>query len=1193
MMLQICLFELRRHLRSPFFILMALLFFGVFLLFFSASGGAFEGVAVSTGDRELANSAYTIHQIFTAVSIFMMIVAAAVFGQAVYKDYNHRVYQLFFTKPLTKTAYLGGRFLAAWVLMVLMAMIALLGAPFASILPMVEPSLFGPNHLSYYLNPILTVAIPNFFFVGALFFALATLTRQMFPVYTGAAILVLGNLIAAPLISDLDNRTMAAIIEPFGTNAAGEVARYWSVAERNTSLMPLADAFLWNRLVWLAVGAVTLALTWFRFRFAHVGGGSRRKAKGDGDVVRPPVPEPVAVTRVFGPSHAWQSWWTLTKLQFQETILNRFFLVIMVFGVLFMITIARFTGAVMGTETYPVTYQVLETVASSFGLFFLILVTFLAGELIWRERDSGIDQITDALPVGDHVLMLSKLASILGVMALVMVVIAMTGLGIQLVSAPELIEPGQYLITLFGFGLYDIWLYCVLAFLLHALINHKFGGHAGMVAYYGIILFVLGAVGWEHKLYRVLETPSVTYSDMNGYGFFDERYLLFAVYWGGLALVMGVTAYLFWVRGKETHWRKRLRLARAKMTAPVLAIATVGGLVFLGMAGYLYYNFNVVNTYRDSGDLEKAQARFEKTYKHMADWPALEMKRVRADVDIFPEARRVEGRATMTMLNENDEPVNHLVVNVPDNVVLESLSSERAWSVELEDEDYLLTVYAFDAPVQPGESVVLEVVTALANEGVPHSDTMVQVVENGTFVNNFELFPGFGYDTSKELEGKRKRERYDLPEKPRMLPIDDPEGLRENYLSVGRIELETVVSTVSDQIAIAPGYLIREWEENGRRYFHYEMDKPIWNFYSFMSARYEVARDRWNGVSLEIYYDPAHAFNIDKMMAGMKDGLAYFDEHFSPFQHRQMRIIEFPRYRQFAQAFPNTVPFAETMGFISRVDPDNEKDLDFPYYVTAHEVAHQWWAHQVAGANVQGATLLSESLSQYSALMVLKNRISDAQMKRFLRYELDAYLVGRGVETVREMPLALNENQSYIHYRKGSVALYAIQDAIGEDVFNRALANFLDKWAYGSEPYPTSMDLLAEIKAVAPVEHHALIDDLILEITLWDFRALKAVAEPIDGERYRVALEVSAGKQRSDEAGNLTDIAVGDWVDVGVFDAEDKPLYLAKHRVAEAAQTFTIEVTGKPAKAGIDPLHKLIDRDPEDNVTSVSLEESE
>jgi aminopeptidase N len=116
-------------------------------------------------------------------------------------------------------------------------------------------------------------------------------------------------------------------------------------------------------------------------------------------------------------------------------------------------------------------------------------------------------------------------------------------------------------------------------------------------------------------------------------------------------------------------------------------------------------------------------------------------------------------------------------------------------------------------------------------------------------------------------------------------------------------------------------------------------------------------------IFLETPLDPDYA---------TKKGLDYFSKAFGPYQHRQFRVMEFPRYASFAQSFPNTVPFSEAIGFIAKVDPENPEDFNYPFLVTAHELAHQWWGHQVVGGNVQGSTLLSETLSQYSSAMVME-----------------------------------------------------------------------------------------------------------------------------------------------------------------------------------------------------------------------------
>ena len=67
---------------------------------------------------------------------------------------------------------------------------------------------------------------------------------------------------------------------------------------------------------------------------------------------------------------------------------------------------------------------------------------------------------------------------------------------------------------------------------------------------------------------------------------------------------------------------------------------------------------------------------------------------------------------------------------------------------------------------------------------------------------------------------------------------------------------------------------------------------------------------------------------------------------------------------------------------------------------------------------------------------------------------------------------------------------------------------------------------------------------------------------------------------------------MNDLVEIGVFapatgDGPGEPLYLRRHRIGSGRQTIRITVPRAPARAGIDPRRKLIDRDREDNVVDV------
>jgi aminopeptidase N len=299
--------------------------------------------------------------------------------------------------------------------------------------------------------------------------------------------------------------------------------------------------------------------------------------------------------------------------------------------------------------------------------------------------------------------------------------------------------------------------------------------------------------------------------------------------------------------------------------------------------------------------------------------------------------------------------------------------------------------------------------------------------------------------------------------------------------------------------------------------------------------------------------------------------------------------VEFPRYDKFAQSFPNTIPYSESMGFIAKVDDKNPKDIDYPFYVTAHEVAHQWWAHQLIGGNTRGATVLSETLAEYSALMVMRKNFGAARMRRFLRYDLNNYLLGRALENKKELPLADNENQGYIHYHKGSLAMYQLQDIVGEDRVNTLLAALLQQHAFHGAPYPSVSVLVDGLRKLVPANQAYLIDDLFETITLHDNRALSAVARKQADGKYEVTLTVHSAKMRADELGAEKDAPVHDLIDIGVDDKDGNVLIRERKLVERHENTYKLIVSGRPGKAGIDPDNKLIDRKPDDNMVTVEM----
>jgi hypothetical protein len=226
-------------------------------------------------------------------------------------------------------------------------------------------------------------------------------------------------------------------------------------------------------------------------------------------------------------------------------------------------------------------------------------------------------------------------------------------------------------------------------------------------------------------------------------------------------------------------------------------------------------------------------------------------------------------------------------------------------------------------------------------------------------------------------------------------------------------------------------------------------------------------------------------------------------------------------------------------------------------------------------------------------MMVMEKTLGPEQVRRFYDYEMDRYLHGRRIFTNREVPLLEVENQSYIYYHKGAVAMYTLREHVGEAAVNTALRRYLQKHRAGVPPFPTSLDLYAELRAVTPDSMQPLLHDLFAEITLWNVTAHEARVQPTGTGAFRVTLDVTASKVRADSIGNETAVPMNDLVEIGVFAESaggrdlDTPLYLWRHRLRAGRQTITVVVPRRPARAGIDPLHKLIQREPGDNVVDV------
>jgi ABC-type transport system involved in multi-copper enzyme maturation permease subunit len=1191
-------FELRQQLKSPLFWMIA---FAFAALAFAAAGSDSVRIGGGIGNTH-RNAPFVVLQMLTFFSVLGMFLITVFVAGAALRDFDAGTAELFFATPLSRRAYLGGRFLAGYLASVGVIVVVAFGLMGGVLMPWVDPARVGPTSLGAYGYAFAVAVLPDLFFLSAFMFLLATLTRSMLSTYIGVIAFFVLWQVAATATQSPDHLTLGAMIDPFGLGAFDVATRYWTAEERNTRLPELTGLLLANRVLWIGVGAAMLAAALALFRPDREGLRLFKRKRAplpapDAAAARPSVTVPPAALQ-SGASARFAQYWQLAKFDTRGVLFGVAFLVMLAFGLLNLGTALLLGNELFGTKLYPVTHLMTETMDGTYNFLLVIIIAFYAGELVWRERSARISEVTDAFALPDFIPLLSKLTALAAVIVAFLAFGAVVCVAYQLTRGYTAIEPGLYLsniaLNTILFGLIG-----ALALFLQVVANNKFIGYLLIVIWF-VSRIALSQLHFDHHLYSYGSAPAAPYSDMNGYGHFLAGHLWFRAYWGFLAGALMVIAALYWPRGVAQGWRERGRIARARLRTPARALLASFVVGFVALGAFAYYNTNVLNRYVPGDTAKQRQADYEKQYRQYKDLPQPKIADVRTDVDIYPHDRRVDIRGHYLLANRTAAPISDLHVRVPTDWTMTE-AKFAPHSIVSDDRVHGYTIYRLAQPLAPGATMDFDFTLLYWSRGFRNSPEDTRVVDNGTFFDSSNL-PHFGYDDNGQLVDRNDRRKYGLPKAPRMPKIDDEAARQFNLL--GRdadwVGFEATVSTVPDQIALAPGYLEKEWtgtDEAGRprRWFHYKMDKPILDFFSYQSAHYEVRRDKWNDVALEVYYDAKHPYNVERMIDAMKKSLAHFSASFAPYQFRQLRMLEFPNYASFAQSFANTVPWSESLGFITDLrDPD---DIDYVFYVGAHEIGHQWWAHQVIGAFVQGVTMLDETFAQYSALMVQEHEYGAAQMRKFLKYELDRYLRDRSGEVVEEMPLALVENQGYIHYRKGSVIMYALKDYLGEQAVDRTLARYDRDKAFQQPPYTTTREFLDYLREDAGAQNAGLITDLFDKITIFDDRVTAATAKKRDDGKYEVTLKLHAAKTWVDGVGKETRATFDLPVDIGVFarapdgkEQNQKVLLLEKRTVADGDSTVTVTVDGEPYEAGIDPYNKLVDRVSDDNRMRVTLE---
>ncbi|HEX8674389.1 MAG TPA: ABC transporter permease, partial [Longimicrobium sp.] len=557
-----------------------------------------------------------------------LLVAPALAGEAAARDVHTGMHPLTYTAPVSRAEYLGGRFLAAFVLNALIQLTVPLGLLLAVSLPGVPIEYLGPFRPTAYFTAYGLIALPFTFAATAVQFSRALQNRRTGASYLPSVLLFIGCTFLLPGAAQLlGRRELVRLLDVVGI--AGLVlgpGGTWTQTEQNTRLVALEGALLANRLLWLAIGAGVLASAWFRFRLVHHTESPRRGLVRRRQNARPARGElqPAArivvprVRREFGAAASARQTAAIARDSFESIAKGQGGLVLL--GIMAMLVVAVVpvnlesfgvpllprAGYVLTFLTAPLTHPFTAWAITP------MLIAMYAGELVWRERGAGLGDIADAAPVPTWALFAGKFLGLALVLAVWMALLTLAGVLVQLRMGYGGFEPGLFLLVHFGLQLPEYLLFALLALVVQGVANHKYAGHLASLAAYGFIAFA-ARLGVENHLLVYGSSPAWSYTDIRGFGPSLGPWLWLKLYWAAWALLLAVAARVLWARGREAGPRARIRRARQRFTKPTAIAATAGVSLVVSLGGFIYYNTNVLNEDSTARGFE-VRAEYERRY---------------------------------------------------------------------------------------------------------------------------------------------------------------------------------------------------------------------------------------------------------------------------------------------------------------------------------------------------------------------------------------------------------------------------------------------------------------------------------------------------------------------------------------------------------------------------------------------------
>ncbi len=1181
---QLLRFEFKYQYKQKAFLIFSMLFFA-----FGLMQGS-QGFATALVDY---NSPYQINFNIgiSTLGCEFIIMFFAISG--ILRDKKHQMGSIIFSTPITKKDFFKSRFLGVFLFSLLAFSMVLAGFAVGTFMPGLNPDRLAPFNFGVYISTWLMIVLPNVFICTSVIFSVAILTKNNIATYISAILIysfyMVGSLyFNSPILAQAvppspENMMYAALADPFGLAAFFEKTQFWTPYEKNNQLISFSGFFMWNRIVWVLISSLLLGLTYHFFSFKKSNQKIKKTEEVEEQNFEKKIYQPVQ-NILFNAKSQLDSFYSLLKIELKNVFKSLPFLAVMLIWIVicFINIYERInSGGDYNDSQYPTTSFLIELTRDP--ILSLLLIVFFSGEIVWRVRDLKFNGIIDATPASNRVFFLSKMVTLILLPIILISTAVIISIGFQISKGYFHFEMGQYLSSFYFSGM-EFFFFILFSLFIQSLVSNKYLG-MGITAL--LIVFLASQlssyIGIEHPMLQLGRLPSVNYTDMAGYSDTTKSFHSYVLYWNSLGFILALFSFKLWQRGTihQLSFRLKQLLNNWKKWERVSLIILV--ILFFTSASFIFHNTNIVNEYTTLDENIEFQIGYEKKYKQYESLEKLVLVDLKTEVNIFPKKGKYNVTANCILENINDTPIQKILIT--ERKPLLSLTLENANLIEY-DSIFNTHLFELKTPLLPNQQLNFSYKLHQENTGFKSSRSLVK---NGSYISQHDFSPAFGYRGSLELRDNFERAKRGLEKREEDKASANHIQNHQHHKYVP-INFETIISTHKNQTAIAPGDLIRQWENENRNFYHYKTSENIIGVINYFSAHYKTKKVDHNGISIEQYYHPKHEFNIQNTEDNTTLALDYCIENFGEYPLKHLRIAEIPGHWPFGgQAMPGTISMVADRFYL--IDNSNLEGFDLVAKRTIHEVAHQWWGMILRAKNIEGGSILVEGLAKYTEAVVMEKKYGKGAIWQLSESANRRYFSGRSFASKAEPPLYFVDDESYLSYGKNYTVMLALKELIGEQNINKVLKKMVAKHRSEREPTATSVEFINELYLVSPTKYHSLIDDWMKRIITYDLKIEDTNVQKINEHKYEITASIFAKRFETQKDGEANLIEINEPIQVGVFNqhpkniASEKPiLYLEDHQIDQEKMEIKIIVKELPTYISIDPFGTRSDKNRIDNL---------